>query len=145
MRAMKSKTSVVGIALFIIFVFSSYGQQDDFPNLKDPYLGQKPPTIKPELFAPNFVSVKQGVHGNIVFSPDFTEAAWSPNYPVNDKNVLFIMEYSDGQWKAPEPVTLREECSQGEPFYSYNGKRFYFLSGQIGASKKTENEKIWFR
>lgn len=134
------------MSAFIIVAGILFSQEksSNFPVLKGPYLGQKPPALKPELFAPDFVSVKEGVHGNIVFSPDFKEAAWSPNYLVDDKHIFFRMEYSDGQWRAPSAVHLREGCSHGEPFYSYNGKRFYFLSGQIGASKKTENETIWY-
>jgi hypothetical protein len=143
---MNNKFQVLFLAAFIFIVGVLFSQEKtpNFPVLKGPYLGQKPPALKPELFAPNFVSVREGVHGNIVFSPDFTEAAWSPNYLVDDKHIFFRMEYSDGKWTAPAAVYLREGCSHGEPFYSYDGNRFYFLSGQIGASKKTENETIWY-
>lgn len=143
---MNNKFQLFFLAVFIVIVGVLFSQEKtpNFPVLKGPYLGQKPPALKPELFAPDLVSVGEGVHGNIVFSPDFKEAAWSPNYWVNDKNVLFRMEYSDGRWKAPAAVCIREGYSHGEPFYSYDGKRFYFLSGQIGASKKTENETIWY-
>jgi hypothetical protein len=117
----------------------------DFPALRGPYLGQKPPGLKPELFASDIVSVKEGVHGNIVFSPDFSEAAWSPNYWVDDKNVLLRMQYSDGQWGSPVAFYPRGQgFSHGEPFYSYDGNRLYFLSGQINAMDKTEKETIWY-
>ena len=140
------KTIIVLTAL--TFIFGTVFAQDsehDFPVLRGPYLGQNPPAQKSELFAPDIVSVKEGVHGNIVFSPDFSEAAWSPNYWVDDKNVVFRMKSSDGQWKTPTAFYPRGEgFSHGEPFYSYDGKRLYFLSGKINASKKTENEKIYY-
>ena len=53
---MKSKVNLFGIFLFSILVFSSYAQQDDFPVLKGPYLGQKPPGLTPQLFAPGIIS-----------------------------------------------------------------------------------------
>jgi Tol biopolymer transport system component len=46
--------------------------QDDFPILKGPYLGQKPPGMTPEIFAPGIVST--GLDElNSVFSPDGDE------------------------------------------------------------------------
>ena len=140
----KFTLSFLTASLILTGVLFSQSKAAEFPVLIGPYLGQTPPALKPELFAPDFVSVKQGVHGNIVFSPDFSEAAWSPNYRVDDRNIIFKMEYSNGQWTDPVAVCPREGYSHGEPFYSHDGKRFYFLSGKIGASKKTENEKIWY-
>lgn len=143
---MKSKIPWLFAAalIFIAGILLSQEGTSDFPYLNGPYLGQRPPGLEPVLFAPDFVSVKEGVHGNIVFSPDFKEASWSPNYLVDDKNVLLRTEYSDGRWCAPEAVCPREGYSHGEPFYSYDGKRLYFLSGQIGETKKTEKETIWY-
>jgi hypothetical protein len=64
------------IIIFILHVTSCYCQnrQDDFPALSGSYLGQKEPATVPEIFAPGIVSVGQGVHGNIVFTADFSEA-----------------------------------------------------------------------
>jgi hypothetical protein len=136
---------LLSIAL-ISLIGTSYAQEDhsEFPVLTGIYLGQEPPAAKPELFAPGIVSIGEGVHGNIVFSPDFSEAAWSPNYLVDGKNVCLRMEYSDGRWEAPTAFCVREGYSHGEPFYSYSGKRLYFLSGKTGASGKTADESIWY-
>jgi hypothetical protein len=53
---MRPRAIYVGILLYIIFLFISCIQQDDFPVLKGPYLGQKPPGMTPEIFAPGIIS-----------------------------------------------------------------------------------------
>ena len=35
-------------------------QDDDFPKLTGSYLGQQPPGMTPEIFAPGLVSTEQG-------------------------------------------------------------------------------------
>ena len=55
---MKQKAVMAGILFSILFVFSSHAQQDDFSVLKGPYLGQKPPGLVPEIFAPSIVSIE---------------------------------------------------------------------------------------
>jgi hypothetical protein len=116
---------------------------NDFPILSGPYLGQKPPGTTPEIFAPDLVSVGEGVHGNIVFKSDFSEAAWHPNYLIEGKSLILRMKYEDGSWKVPTKVYFDSTRNYSEPFYSYDGTRLYFLTGAVGSSGNAENEKIW--
>ena len=76
--------SVVIVSLTIIIA-----QQKDFPKLKGPYLGQKPPGMKPEIFAPGIISVDENFeHSAAVFSPDGKEVFWCTNVNGNtDKRV----------------------------------------------------------
>jgi len=46
----------VCIMFSLIFLFTSCYQRDEFPILKGRYLGQKPPGMTPEVFAPGIVS-----------------------------------------------------------------------------------------
>jgi len=119
-------------------------QQVDYSKLTGKYLGQPEPGITPELFAPGLVSICEGVHGNIVFTTDFSEAAWHPNYLINGRALIYIMKYRNGQWQAPIEFFLKEGFNYSEPFYSYDGSKLYYLSGQEGASGNAENEKIFF-
>ena len=48
------------------------GKQDDFPVLKGPYLGQTPPGMKAEIFAPGIISTGFNEHG-ISFTNDGKE------------------------------------------------------------------------
>ncbi len=140
----KMKKTISTLNLLLFAVLGLYSQQDDFPLLQGKYLGQEEPGIIPELFAPGIVSVYQGVHGNIVFTSDFSEAAWHPNYKVNGRSLIFIMKYRNGKWEKPEEFFPEDGHNYSEPFYSNDGKRLYYLSGIEGASGNAENEKIYF-
>ena len=48
-------------------------EDDDFPVLEGPYLGQKPPGKIPELFAPSILFSENPIHGQIAFYPDDAE------------------------------------------------------------------------
>jgi len=41
-----------------------------FPKLSGPYLGQKPPGMTPEIFAPSIVSSSDGLEYGMAFTPD---------------------------------------------------------------------------
>ena len=49
---MIQKVTIIGIMIMLTMIFSTSTLQSDFPVLKGPYLGQKPPGDVPELFAP---------------------------------------------------------------------------------------------
>jgi Tol biopolymer transport system component len=139
------KRNLVLSALTAI-TFAVYGQQPDkgFPVLKGPYLGQQPPGQTPELFATGIVSTGEGVHGNIVFTTDSDEAAWHPNYKVNGKSLIYIMKYQNGKWEVPIEFFLKDGYNYSEPFYSHDGKRLFYLSGEESASGNAQNERIYY-
>jgi Tol biopolymer transport system component len=74
-------------------------QQDDFPVLKGPYLGQTPPGMIPEVFAPGIIST--GYSERIAaFTPDgkeFYYALWGAPHGV----ILFMKEIN-GVWIKPQ-------------------------------------------
>lgn len=49
-KTMKHKEICIAIVLSVTFEFSSHAQQDNFPVLTGPYLGQTPPRLTPEVF-----------------------------------------------------------------------------------------------
>lgn len=119
-------------------------QSTDKLTSNNKYLGQKEPDCTPALFAPGLVSVGNGVHGNIVFNSDFTEAAWHPNYPIDGKELIYIVKCKNSNWEAPVEFFISKGHNYAEPFYSYDNKRLLFLSGDIGSSGNAENEKIYY-
>jgi len=100
-----------------------------FPLLESKYLGQKEPGLTPEVFAQGLVSSHRGVYGNIVFSPDFKEACWTPNDGIETQwqGGLITSKYMNGTWTAPKEISfLDENYSHRSPFYSCDGARLYF-------------------
>jgi len=64
-----------GMTLLILAFLTAYTQQgeqidNDFTTLKGPYLGQRPPGMTPEIFAPGIISTAQKYELNSVFSPE---------------------------------------------------------------------------
>jgi len=116
-----------------------------FPELIGPYMGQKGPGKKPEMFLPGIVSGHYRAHCSIVFSKDGKEACWTEMYPPREKGYgtggVMMMKMIGTKWTYPE----KSPVMKGEPFFSPNGKKLYFIS-----RKSLENEdnggkeRIWY-
>ena len=53
-----------------VLMFTIHAQQNNFPILKGPYLGQKPPGLTPELFAPSIICFDTRSENGPSFSND---------------------------------------------------------------------------
>ena len=123
---MKPKAIYVGILLSLIFIFINRAHQDDFPVLKGPYLGQKPPGEFPELFMPGVIS-NCDLHSGVYFSPDGNEVYYSI-FKESWHNIMFMKE-ENGRWTRPKSL-----CTGLTPFLSPDGKTLLFT---------TQNYEIW--
>lgn len=90
-----------------------------FPVLKGEYLGQRPPGLVPEIFAPGIVSTEESFEYGGVFSPDMKEFYFVRRGQAKN-NVLFFTKCENGLWS--EPVALP---FVGEPSFSPDGKTLY--------------------
>jgi hypothetical protein len=98
---MKLKVSFVGIIFFIVFVLTSCAKQDDFPVLKGPYLGQKPPGMTPEIFAPGIVCTEKN-EGYLVFLNHGCVLVFDRWLPRSEESNPYLqMEIRDGIWTRP--------------------------------------------
>ena len=128
----------VGIVLLIIVIFSSNAQRDDFPVLKGPYLGQKPPGMTPELFAPGIII--QAPHSAAVFSPDGCEVFYVPWSTLK----METMKQINGVWTKPHTVSFASEYDAENPWFTANGTRMYFTSTRpLEAESMKAKEKFW--
>jgi hypothetical protein len=91
-----------------------------FPELKGPYMGQKPPGDHPERFLPGIVSGHYNAHSPIVFSPDGKEAHWTEMSPPEGR--VMGMKMVGDTWTYPEPVFEGRDSS-----FSPDGRRVYFI------------------
>jgi len=114
-----------------------------FPPLEGPWLGQPEPEESPERFAPGIVSGHgfDSEHSPAAFSPDGTEVYWTQKFRGP---VLFSRLGGDG-WTMPRPATFNTEHGEGEPIFSPDGQRLYFLSMRpLGPGAEAGKENIWF-
>lgn len=103
---------------------ASLGQagQDEFPDLKGPYLGQNVPGNTPELFAPGIISTCSQ-HSSAYFSRDGKEVYFSRMYPLPP--VIMYTREERGQWTSPRVV-----CEGLTPFLAPDGKTVFFSTSQ---------------
>lgn len=110
-------------------MFSSQAQKDDFPVLTGSYLGQKPPEMTPEIFAPEILQANPSWfwHGSPVFSPDGNEMYWT-KYVVNKGMRLWHMVQKGNNWLVPKKAPFASDCNENNPIYSKDGNTIYYIS-----------------
>ena len=131
--------------LFVLVAASLFAQQSDFCKLSGPYLGQKPPGLLPEIFAPGILSRFSMLHGKIVFSPDGLEAFWTCNAaPVQSR--WTARQTPQGIWSPPEPAFFSIDYVENSMCYGADGKRLYFHSRrQLQGTGAPKDKDIWYR
>lgn len=140
---MKHKKIYGYLLLSSLLVFRSTARQDDFPVLKGPYLGQKPPGMIPEIFAPGIVSTEQNEHSPAIFSKDGNELFWS--YYLKGEHVIMYMQQVNGIWTNPKKFIPTNDLKDGNPFFSADGIKLFFHSGR-GEKRKdgSLNFNFWY-
>jgi len=86
---------------------------------KEIYLGQKPPGLTPELFAPEIIKTEFRQAAG-VFSPDLKEFYFRRRGGAYEKNALVVVKLEDNKWTE----SLVAERA-GEPFVSQDGKTLF--------------------
>ena len=85
----------------------------------DTYLGQKPPGLLPELFAPDIIKTEFREAAG-VFTPDLKEFYFRRRGGEYESNTLVVVKYIDNKWS--ESLV---ETKAGEPFISLDGKTMH--------------------
>jgi len=114
--------------LLIAFVFNSCAKSQSKEKPTNPqhsseiYLGQKPPGLTPELFAPDIIKTDHR-EAEAAFSPDLKEFYFRRRGGEYRSNTLVVIQYKDGGWT--ESVVPPRA---GEPFISPDGKTLHLGS-----------------
>lgn len=117
-------------------------QKNTFPVLKGEYLGQKPPGITPEVFAPGIIctDLSEGCSGWGNSMEYFIFQRW-----VNRKSYLYITHQVSGIWTKPELLPYVEQYQIGDFTIAPDGKILIFASNilidEIGS--EGEGGNIW--
>jgi len=104
------------ICLLVSAVANLLSQQNDFPKLNGPYLGQKPPGMSPEIFAPGLISSESRSECCRAISPDGREFFFVRKLESGDK--IFRMTEGENGWTKPELITYTDKAFQYTPFIS---------------------------
>jgi len=111
--------------LLLLATITIYAQQSNFPKLTGSYLGQKPPGMTPEIFAPGIVSIPSIPESWLSFSPDGKEIYFFRGTSVSDFK-RYVSKMENGIWTNPEPVAFDTGYVAGNGHITFNNKRFYF-------------------
>lgn len=119
------------------------------------YLGQTPPGITAELFAPGIVST-DAVELNSVFSPDgreffFTRLIDGPDetgeYPGRTRSIMHHMVYENGAWSEPRPLRLFPDAPDAwaaDMAVSPDGQLLYFMGVHpVDADLARNDMNLW--
>ncbi len=113
-------------------------------HLEGDLLGQTPPGLAPELFAPAIVSTGIHEHSAANFSPDGDELFYVASGPVG--HTLLRMWREDGLWRGPEVAPFSGHYRDDCPSFTRNGTRLYFTSRRPrhGGRDPEERWGIWY-
>jgi len=139
MKIAKQLVSFTSVLLSNLLVVCS-AQQVEFPVLKGPYLGQKPPGKIPEIFAPGIISTIYHEHSSPVYSPDGKEIFYTLSHEGGHR--LMYLRLEDGQWTIPKTAPFSGEFSDDNAHFSLDGKRLYFGSRRPIDSLSEEENKL---
>lgn len=120
---------------------SNLTKEDEFPVLKGPYLGQRPPGLIAEVFAPGIVSINGRYEGAVSFSPDLDEIYFAAKN--KDKLTgIYFSKLGGNQWSAIEKAdfTKGKKDQEIHPYVSPDGKRIYFTA----LNSDFSDNKIWY-
>jgi hypothetical protein len=113
-------------------------------GLKGPYLGQKPPGMQAELFAPGIVTTEKNEHMSPSFSPEGTECFWS--FWDTGAQYIYTTKIVDGFWVKPIAAHFNGPFREDGAYFSPDGKRVYFYSKRPlpGEDKMNDDWDIWY-
>jgi len=125
----KMKRTIITICFLVIVAIIVSAQLSSFPKLTGPYLGQKPPGMTPEIFAPGIISY--GFHElRIAFSPEGDEAFYVTCANKYSHRLLVHIKSNDGEWSEPELVPFAWQSNNGSPSFSPDGNKLFFSSNR---------------
>lgn len=129
------------LAVFLISKGASQAAPK-FPVLKGDYLGQEKPGRTPKIFAVGIVSGHgfDNEHSPAVFSPDLKEVYWTQKF----RGPILFMRQEGGVWTAPEKAPFCSEFGDGEPIFSPDGQKLFFLSFRpLEPGGPSDKENMW--
>ena len=94
MKTMKLLIFICVISLNFVFAQEKIEKHANHPALEGPYLGQKPPGLIPELFAPDIIQTEHR-EAEAAFTPDLKEFYFRRRGGKYKNNTLVVIKYKD--------------------------------------------------
>jgi Tol biopolymer transport system component len=134
-----SRVSAVVVSILILTSLSCAGK-DDAPM--NPYMGQTPPGMTPEVFAPGLVSSDEHEFAPS-FSPDGTEFYFSRGVGQYSRKSVMVTRQTDGSWSEPvKALTYADEHFEGR--VHPDGQRIFFMGFHVVPGKERPDLDMFF-
>ena len=114
------------VLLVMVWMFlAGCAEKAGFPVHRGAYLGQTPPGMEPEIFAPGIISTDLDEFG-CTFSPDGKAFYFTRTFMEPRRHTIMVSRYEKGVWTRPEVAPFSGVYSEAEPNFSPDGKRLFF-------------------
>lgn len=141
MSIVKSNVLVLIVLIFILISGSGGVER----QVSGPYLGQEPPGMTPEIFAPGIVSTEQAWEAAVSFSPDGKEFFFTRRDDIQGTaNRIMHSEMENGAWTKPKLAPFARDITEYEAFISPDGKRIFFNSDRNKPDSPAAIGEIWY-
>jgi len=135
---------------FLLFVellhINLYGKKD-WPILKGPYLGQKPPGMIPEIFAPGILGNDKIGAFCSVFSPDGNGLYYVRFIKgVEGSGRIYWSSRVNNTWKKPNPAPISDDYPENDMRLSPDGEKIFWRSWRPlpGRRDPEKASYIWY-
>jgi Tol biopolymer transport system component len=129
-------------ALAPMLVAMSVAAAEEVPKTAGSYLGQDPPGLTPEIFAPGVVSTEDHEFG-IAFSPDGREFFFTRMQRGAHAQVIMGCVEMENGWQSPEVAPFSGTHADMEPSFSPDGTMLYFVSFRPIPDQEGFSPDIW--
>ncbi|MCP4153275.1 MAG: hypothetical protein GY757_36425 [bacterium] len=143
MKPMKTIVILIVVLAWLGLSLTHAGTKQETCSLKGDYLGQTPPGIEPQVFAPGFISTGLAER-DTAFTPDLKEFYYSVIFD-GFSSILVTKQDAEGKWSQPEIAPFSGKYVDIEPCISPDGKTFYFSSKRPlpGSTEASKVHNIW--
>lgn len=143
---MKAKECLASFCISVIALSLNLMAQvtgDDFNEANTiSYLGQKPPGLVPEIFAPGIVSTEMYNHSSVSISPDGKEIYWAMAELDKPKKIYYSAK-ENASWSEPRIIEFTKEEDGDCPVISPDGSKMFFNSNRKINESSGRRERIW--
>ena len=131
------------VILLSIFILASFSCQNSPQHSSPAALFSEPPDKKARMFAPGIISTDL-YERDFTMTPDKKEMYWRVVVGDHSYSAIMMTKYDDEKWSKPEvaPFSKNPEYKDMEPFITYHGEKFYFVSNRPSKNRE-ENWDIW--
>lgn len=140
---MKPKAGFFGVGFLVVLMMNSCIQQDDFPILKGQYLGQKPPGLEPEIFAPGIISTEDFGEAGGAFSKNGDVFLFNRRPLQEEHKTIYYIVQRNGIWSEPYPVPFNSGFGDWSFNFGPDGRTLYFSSKRPVKPDAGPSGNIW--